>query len=361
VHVVGDGLSSNFAPGVVRPVAGRVHSAAVFDAAATQEALMTVFGLDAPLRRLAGTNGAFWAEVLKGADTVAMGASLRTLWGDRYQAALYAQTTTRPDRIDVAPADDPAEREIAGDAFFVLGHYDEEDLARPRSILHGGEGNDTLDGGMGDDTLFGGPGIDTLSFEGVERPVDVDLVLGAASGQGTDSVAGFEHVVGSTDDDSLRGNWLDNLLDGAYGSDTLPGGQGSDTLVAFGGRDSRPVARAPTRSASSPPATASPSSPTSPPAPTGSKRAAAPSACRRGPSARSISAAPTCRTSCSRPSSRCSSTTAPPGTCDSTWTATVRAPAWQLRLSPARRPWWRAISRSRPGSGAKPGGSANSR
>jgi Ca2+-binding RTX toxin-like protein len=436
VHVVGDGLSFYFAPGVVRPVAGRVHSAAVYDAAATPEALVTVFGLDAPLRLLAGTNAGFWGQVLKGADTIAMGASLRTLWGDRYGGVTYADTTTRADRIEVVFTADPAEREIAGDAFFVIGHYDAEDLARPRSTLrggndrivgttarsritgdvflvsnegqvfggndridlsatsgvvslwvygdvgsvsgdggssaelvqggndvilgprgtigtampilvgdvgtveypvdqhvsqptvvgghdrialhapalavgdvydagpahltggndtllgsagndtlvgdfhqlfdgwgtsgddllrggagndrlfgdradpnaggdagghdrlHGGEGNDTLDGGMGDDTLFGGPGIDTLSFEGVERPVDVDLVLGTASGQGTDSVAGFEHVVGSTNDDRLRGNWLDNLLDGAYGSDTLLGGQGNDTLVAFGGRDS---------------------------------------------------------------------------------------------------------------------------
>lgn len=130
--------------------------------------------------------------------------------------------------------------------------------------LFGGPGNDELYGGpdrFGDDpsgtylvgdSLFGGEGDDRLAgvrdkrkAEHVRRPdlvsyadspvgvvVDLSTTPGIATGQGTDSIAVYDHigVVGSPFADTITGSAGDNWIQGGDGDDTLRGGEGEDTI-----------------------------------------------------------------------------------------------------------------------------------
>ncbi len=105
--------------------------------------------------------------------------------------------------------------------------------------LIGDGGANRLEGGAGGDRLDGGAGEDTLSYAGSGAGVSVNLATGAVSGgdaQG-DTIAGFEHVVGSAHDDLLRGDDGANRLHGGAGDDWLWGGAGSDTLAGGAGDD----------------------------------------------------------------------------------------------------------------------------
>jgi hypothetical protein len=109
--------------------------------------------------------------------------------------------------------------------------------------LKGGVGNDVLDGGAGDtDLLSGGPGDDQLQggagtldaafFGAAPGAVDADLRTGTATGEGADSLAGIESLVGSGFGDRLTGNDGVNALFGLGGNDQLDGRGGTD-LVGF--------------------------------------------------------------------------------------------------------------------------------
>ena len=112
--------------------------------------------------------------------------------------------------------------------------------------LAGGDGNDTLDGGRGDDLLLAGPGrdrfvggagVDTVDFGG-GGAVWLDLAKRTArSADGRHALDGVEHVVGSPDGDTLRGDDGPNRIDGAGGNDRIEGGDGPDTLVGGLGFD----------------------------------------------------------------------------------------------------------------------------
>src|SRR5204863_431729 len=82
-------------------------------------------------------------------------------------------------------------------------------------------------GGAGNDTLDGGSGNDTASFAGAGNGVAVNLAAGSASGDGSDTLTGIEHAIGSGFDDTLTGDGGANRLDGAGGNDLLVGGGGN--------------------------------------------------------------------------------------------------------------------------------------
>jgi hypothetical protein len=84
--------------------------------------------------------------------------------------------------------------------------------ARLRTLVRGGEGDDTITTGDGDDLLFGGGGGDTL-----------------VGGRGRDFIRG------DRGDDVLTGSLGDDALFGGRGRDTLRGGEGRNQLV--GGAD----------------------------------------------------------------------------------------------------------------------------
>ena len=122
--------------------------------------------------------------------------------------------------------------------------------------IDGGEGDDFIKGGPGDDILMGGAGIDTLSYEDSPNRVIVNMfnmgtitIGGITVGPGhafdgfspafplpmpdppTDTISGFENVIGSAFNDHLQGSTnVANLLIGGAGNDTLGGSGASDGI-----------------------------------------------------------------------------------------------------------------------------------
>lgn len=114
------------------------------------------------------------------------------------------------------------------------------------NTIDGGAGNDTIQGGGGDDTLIGGanpavalPGSpgDTASFlnSGMLNPITASLLTGTATGEGTDTLTGFESLTGGSAGDTLTGNSGINSINGFSGDDTLEGREGNDFFT--GGPD----------------------------------------------------------------------------------------------------------------------------
>ena len=104
-------------------------------------------------------------------------------------------------------------------------------------ILLGGSANDVLSGDLGNDTLNGNGGVDVADFSHSLRKVQVNLLRGTAKGEGTDSLALIEAVLGSDFNDKLTGDLGNNRLDGGGGNDTINGGGGNDTLLGSAGND----------------------------------------------------------------------------------------------------------------------------
>jgi len=103
--------------------------------------------------------------------------------------------------------------------------------------LSGNDGDDTLIGGAGNDTLTGGNGFDTADYSGASSAITVDLSAGTATGEGTDSLATIERVVGSVFADDLTGGANADWLEGGNGNDTLAGAAGVDHLYGQAGND----------------------------------------------------------------------------------------------------------------------------
>jgi Ca2+-binding RTX toxin-like protein len=174
----------------------------------------------------------------------------------------------------------------AGNGFDILGYGGSDtggvsvNLATARARDTGGDidtiiGFEGVSASFGDDTINGtalgnliGPGAgadlvnalggqDTLSYslgfspDGVQFPINeagdrvpvqgvsIDLFTGRATDYGgdVDTVLGFEHAIGGTRNDVVRGSQLANFLGGAEGNDTLDGRAGNDTLDGGAGTD----------------------------------------------------------------------------------------------------------------------------
>ena len=109
-------------------------------------------------------------------------------------------------------------------------------------------GADTVSGGGGNDTIVagrefnasnvydGGAGTDTLllTFSGTNANLATGLLTG--SGGGSDTISGFENVIGFQGFDTIVGNAANNIIQGEAGNDVLSGGAGNDT-VDGGGQD----------------------------------------------------------------------------------------------------------------------------
>ncbi|MAP94085.1 MAG: hypothetical protein CMK07_03945 [Ponticaulis sp.] len=105
--------------------------------------------------------------------------------------------------------------------------------------LRGLAGDDVIEGGEGADDLNGNGGQDTLSYETSSAGVTVELNTGLASGGDAegDTFAGFEHILGSAFDDTLKGDGNSNTFDGGAGDDTINTGAGDDLILGNIGFD----------------------------------------------------------------------------------------------------------------------------
>ena len=90
----------------------------------------------------------------------------------------------------------------------------------------------------GSDVIDGGDDVDTVSYDGATGGVTVDLEAGTATGADEDdTITNVENVVGSTHDDTLRGDDGANDIDGGLGDDVVEGRGGADALSGGDGTD----------------------------------------------------------------------------------------------------------------------------
>ena len=176
---------------------------------------------------LTGNSGANVLTGLDGNDTLAGGAGADTLdGGTGTDTASYAASSSG---VTVSLAAGTAS---GGDA--------QGDTLINIENLTGSGLNDTLEGDGGNNVLNGGAGTDTVSYEHAAAAVAVSLATTAAQntgGAGTDTLSGFENLMGSAFDDALTGSTGVNVLTGLAGNDTLNGGGGADTMVGGLGDD----------------------------------------------------------------------------------------------------------------------------
>ncbi|MEC7118299.1 MAG: matrixin family metalloprotease [Pseudomonadota bacterium] len=108
-------------------------------------------------------------------------------------------------------------------------------------------GNDTytynLNTGWYNETIWDGGGEDAIHLEGTSAHFSLEEGVLNPNQHGYGSVtiaygANIENLVGTSGNDVLTGNHLDNRLTGSAGDDLLYGGLGHDILVGSGGRDS---------------------------------------------------------------------------------------------------------------------------
>ncbi|GGE17238.1 hypothetical protein GCM10011529_24690 [Polymorphobacter glacialis] len=105
-------------------------------------------------------------------------------------------------------------------------------------VINGNGGNDIIDGGAGNDLLNGGEGIDTASYASATAGATVTLANTrpqATGGAGTDTLTGFENLLGSAFDDLLYGDTGNNRIDGGAGNDIIIAARGNDILSGGGG------------------------------------------------------------------------------------------------------------------------------
>jgi Ca2+-binding RTX toxin-like protein len=111
-------------------------------------------------------------------------------------------------------------------------------------VLFGGGADDQLIASAGTDTLDGGAGRDVANFREIEFGVDVDL-QGETNALNRDSsdvqiiaqLSNIEDVLGTLQDDRIRGDGAANYIDGSVGDDIVTGGAGIDTLDGNDGFD----------------------------------------------------------------------------------------------------------------------------
>lgn len=106
-------------------------------------------------------------------------------------------------------------------------------------VLEGDEGDDQLVGMEGDDVMDGGvqDWVDIVAFGESPVGVTVDLHRSSATGEGEDTLSGFERISGSAFDDLIIGTAASDIIEGGDGDDQLIAGAGPDALYGDGGDD----------------------------------------------------------------------------------------------------------------------------
>jgi RTX calcium-binding nonapeptide repeat (4 copies) len=114
--------------------------------------------------------------------------------------------------------------------------------------LFGGAQRDDVDGGEGDDLMDGGGNVDELDYSASTAPVSIDLAAAGPQNGGSlgmDTLAGFEDVTGSKQDDVLRGTDGENSITGLSGDDLVEGRGGDDFMDGGAGVDTASYESAP--------------------------------------------------------------------------------------------------------------------
>ncbi|MEA2432567.1 MAG: hypothetical protein QOG54_24 [Actinomycetota bacterium] len=93
-------------------------------------------------------------------------------------------------------------------------------------------GNDLVAGVSGADELEGGEGLDLVNYRLDRAPVVVDLSAGTGIVRNapTDTLSGFEGVIGTEGDDQIMGDAANNFILPNKGADTIDTGEGHDIV-----------------------------------------------------------------------------------------------------------------------------------
>jgi Ca2+-binding RTX toxin-like protein len=186
-----------------------------------------------------------WFSPSEGADSVDAAGG--------FDIISYAGTDTGGVSINLATG---RARDTGGDIDTILGFEGVAGSFAADTIIGSGLGNligpaggaDSVDAGLGEDTVsyslgFSPGGTErTINEAGDRLPmqgVTIDLLSARATDYGgsIDTIIGFEHAIGSTAADLIRGTNLANILAGVEGNDTLEGRGGNDTLDGGAGTD----------------------------------------------------------------------------------------------------------------------------
>jgi Ca2+-binding RTX toxin-like protein len=133
----------------------------------------------------------------------------------------------------------------------VINAHDGDDLVCAgdgNDRIDGGDGFfDGIDGGAGDDWIDGGDAAFTFAiYDDSPGPVTADLVARTVTGDGADTLANVNSLIGSQYDDVLKGDGQLNLIVGGDGNDSisargftdlLSGDAGDDVIDGGPGRD----------------------------------------------------------------------------------------------------------------------------
>jgi Ca2+-binding RTX toxin-like protein len=122
-----------------------------------------------------------------------------------------------------------------------VGHSEVPGVGQvPRSVYHGGAGNDDFDVFRrpdGRDAFFGGPDRDRVGLLG-GGPVVIDLSTGILDGGfDVETLRSIENASSSRGDDTVIGNAARNVLFSGEGDDNVEGRGGNDLLFADPGTD----------------------------------------------------------------------------------------------------------------------------
>ncbi|MGV8986752.1 MAG: calcium-binding protein [Cypionkella sp.] len=125
------------------------------------------------------------------------------------------------------------------------------DTTAGNDIVYAMSGDDFVQDRGGADSYFGGTGIDTLAYDGwnytpwlMLHGIVVDQLMGTITGpdNAIDKVAGFENILGTFMNDTMKGNAQANQFEGGAGADYFDGRGGRDTVsyamdAGWGGTD----------------------------------------------------------------------------------------------------------------------------
>jgi Ca2+-binding RTX toxin-like protein len=135
-------------------------------------------------------------------------------------------------------------REPAGPVAMSFAGFENVTGLGGADVLIGNDGPNVLEGAAAD-VLRGAGGDDLLTATGAgvwadyrdAAGVSIDLAVGTATGDGSDTLVGIGNVLGSPGDDTIVGGDDQNVLAGGLGSDALQGADGPDELHGGPGDD----------------------------------------------------------------------------------------------------------------------------
>lgn len=183
----------------------------------------------------ASASGSVWANLSLGTANTGIAAGIDTWIGIENIIGSAFNDTLEGDNFDNIM--------YGGDGYdrlYGLGGDDTLDGGAGGGELYGYSGNDVLYGGSGNDNIDGGDGDDTVVYAGAASGVTLDFNNTGwqnTGGAGWDRVVGVEDIVGSSFNDALTGNFLENVIEGSAGDDYIDGDSGDDVLYGGDGND----------------------------------------------------------------------------------------------------------------------------